>query len=304
MTTTELLVFFIPICGLFALDMWLHRRNPEQNFKQDLFLCITWIASALLFNLYIAHEHGTKDGLLFLTGYLVELSLSVDNLFVIMMIFSYFRVPKKHQHRVLFWGITGAFILRALFIFGGVAIVEKFHWMMYVFGAFLIFTGLKTLKEDKSESSISENKIVKVIKERLPFHPHFVGEHFWVKINSKWKATPLFLTLIVVEMTDVIFAVDSIPAILGITTDPFLVATSNFFAILGLRSMYFVLNRALEAFHYIKYALSFILVFVGIKMVIEPWYKVSISFSLTMIVSALVISGIFSYIHYKNDTPK
>ena len=159
MTTTELLVFFIPICGLFALDMWLHRRNPEQNFKQDLFLCITWIASALLFNLYIAHEHGTKDGLLFLTGYLVELSLSVDNLFVIMMIFSYFRVPKKHQHRVLFWGITGAFILRALFIFGGVAIVEKFHWMMYVFGAFLIFTGLKTLKEDKSESSISENKI-------------------------------------------------------------------------------------------------------------------------------------------------
>ncbi len=304
MTTTELLVFFIPICGLFALDMWLHRRNPEQNFKQDLFLCITWIASALLFNLYIAHEHGTKDGLLFLTGYMVELSLSVDNLFVIMMIFSYFRVPKKHQHRVLFWGITGAFILRALFIFGGVAIVEKFHWMMYVFGAFLIFTGLKTLKEDKSESSISENKIVKVIKERLPFHPHFVGEHFWVKINSKWKATPLFLTLIVVEMTDVIFAVDSIPAILGITTDPFLVATSNFFAILGLRSMYFVLNRALEAFHYIKYALSFILVFVGIKMVIEPWYKVSISFSLTMIVSALVISGIFSYIHYKNDTPK
>ena len=131
-----------------------------------------------------------------------------------------------------------------------------------------------------------------------------MGEHFWVKINSKWKATPLFLTLIVVEMTDVIFAVDSIPAILGITTDPFLVATSNFFAILGLRSMYFVLNRALEAFHYIKYALSFILVFVGIKMVIEPWYKVSISFSLTMIVSALVISGIFSYIHYKNDTPK
>jgi tellurite resistance protein TerC len=292
--------------------MWLHKRNPEQNFKQDLILCITWIATALLFNAYIAYAHGPQHGLLFLTGYLVELSLSVDNLFVIMMIFGYFRVPKKHQHRVLFWGIFGAFVMRALFIFTGVAIVQKFHWMMYLFGAFLIFTGLKTLKEDKSESSISENKIVNAIKQYLPFHPHFVGEHFWIKINSKWKATPLFLTLIVVEMTDVIFAVDSIPAILGITTDPFLVATSNFFAILGLRSMYFVLNRALEAFHYIKYALSFILVFVGIKMVIEPWYKVSISASLTLIISALVISGVFSYIHYKktqelekaNDTSK
>jgi len=300
---TEWLVFIAPIIALFSIDMWLHKKNPKQSFKQDLALTCVWIGAALAFNLFIAYAHGPHDGLLFLTGYLVELSLSVDNLFVIMIIFTYFNVPKQYQHRVLFWGIFGAFVMRGLFIVAGVSLIERFHWLMYFFGAFLIFTGIKTLYSEKSEASISENQLVKKIKEALPFHKHYVGDQFWVQINSKWKATPLFLTLIVVELTDLVFAVDSIPAILGITTDPFLVATSNFFAILGLRSMYFVLNRLLEAFHYLKYALAFILSFVGFKMIIEPWFHVPISLSLGAIIGSLTIAGIFSYIHYKNHLP-
>jgi len=237
----------------------------------------------------------------FLTGYLIEKSLSVDNLFVFIMLFTFFDVQPKYQHKVLFWGILGALILRAIFIFSGVALISKFHWIIYIFGAFLVFTGIKMLFHKDEGIVPDRNPLVRLFKKFFPVSEQIYGSKFFVKLNSKTVATPLFIVLLVVEFTDLIFAVDSIPAILAISNDTFIIFTSNVFAILGLRALYFALAGITKYFHYLKYGLSAILVFVGIKMVIVGYYKIPIVYSLLTILGILLLSVLASVMFKNNE---
>jgi len=239
---------------------------------------------------------GKAKALEFLTGYLIEKSLSIDNLFVFIMLFSFFNVDTKYQHKVLFWGILGALILRAIFIFAGVALISKFHWVIYLFGAFLVFTGFKMLFHKDEEIEPEKNPLVRLFKKFFPVSSEMHGNKFFVKVQAKTFATPLFIVLLVVEFTDLIFAVDSIPAILTISNDTFIIFTSNVFAILGLRALYFALAGITKYFHFLKYGLSAILVFIGIKMVIVSFYKIPISYSLLTILLILIISVLLSLI--------
>jgi tellurite resistance protein TerC len=223
----------------------------------------------------------------FVTGYLIEYALSVDNLFVFLVIFTYFAVPAEHQHRVLFWGILGALVLRGLFILAGAALLERFSWMIFVFGAFLVYTGIKLLAAGGTETDPAKNPVIHLARRYLRVTPRYHGREFFVRENGVLWATPLFLALLVVELTDVVFAVDSIPAIFAVTRDPFIVFTSNIFAILGLRSLYFLLADLMSRFHYLKYGLGLVLSFVGIKMLLSPWWHVPILFSLGVIVALL-----------------
>jgi tellurite resistance protein TerC len=237
----------------------------------------------------------------FLTGYVIEKSLSIDNLFVFIMIFSYFNVDKKYQHKILFWGIIGALIMRSIFIFAGVALINKFHWIIYIFGAFLVFTGVKMLFQKDEKMDPNKNPLVRLFKRFYPVTDTMHGDRFFVKINAKTFATPLFVVLLLVEFTDLIFAVDSIPAIMAITSDPFIIFTSNVFAILGLRALYFALAGITQYFHYIKYGLSAILVFVGVKMVMVDFYKIPVLISLFTILGILVISVVASLVFPKKE---
>jgi tellurite resistance protein TerC len=244
---------------------------------------------------------GEVKAMEFLTGYVIEKSLSIDNLFVFIMIFSYFNVDKKYQHKVLFWGILGALIMRSIFIFAGVALINKFHWIIYIFGAFLIFTGVKMLFQKDEKMDPNKNPLVKLFKRFYPVTDTMHGDRFFVKINAKTFATPLFVVLLLVEFTDLIFAVDSIPAIMAITSDPFIIFTSNVFAILGLRALYFALAGITQYFHYIKYGLSAILVFVGLKMAMVDFYKIPVMISLFTILGILVISVVASLLFPKKE---
>jgi tellurite resistance protein TerC len=226
----------------------------------------------------------------FFTGYLIEKSLSVDNIFVFILVFSYFGVPAKYQHKVLFWGIFGALVLRFLFIFLGVALIERFEWIVYIFGAFLVYTGLKMAFETEKEVHPEKNPILKLTRKFIPVTNTFSGPDFFTRVDGKLMATPLFVVLIVIETTDVVFAVDSIPAILAITTDQFLVYSSNAFAILGLRALYFALNGVMKLFSYLHYGLAAILSFVGIKMLIADFYHVPTPWALGFVAAALTIS--------------
>jgi tellurite resistance protein TerC len=245
---------------------------------------------------------GKEKAIEFLTGYVIEKSLSIDNLFVFIMLFSYFNIELKYQHKVLFWGIIGALIMRAIFIFAGVALINMFHWIIYVFGVFLIFTGAKMLSHKEKKIDPHKNPLVRLFKRFLPLTETMVGGKFFTKINGKRFATPLFVVLLIVEFTDLIFAVDSIPAILAISTDTFIIFTSNVFAILGLRALYFALAGITKYFHYLKYGLSAILVFVGVKMVIAGFFKIPILYSLITIVGILVTSVLLSILFPKNET--
>jgi tellurite resistance protein TerC len=240
----------------------------------------------------------------FLAGYLIELSLSVDNLFVFLMIFSFFKVPRQHQNRVLFWGIFGALVLRAIFIFAGAALINRFHWIMYIFGAFLVFTAVKMFFQKEEEPDPENSALVRILKKMIPISKDFHGDKFFVKENAKHLATPLFIVLVLVEMTDVIFAFDSIPAIFAVTKDPFIVFTSNVFAILGLRALYFCISGLMDRFVYLKLALSFILAFVGIKMLIVEYYKIPITASLLFIVLALAIAMLASILKTRKGSQK
>ncbi|RPJ10116.1 MAG: TerC family protein, partial [Deltaproteobacteria bacterium] len=232
----------------------------------------------------------------FLTGYLIEKSLSVDNIFVFLLIFSYFRVPPIHHHKVLFYGILGALIMRAMFIAMGITLVEKFHWIIYVFGAFLILTGIKMALEKDKEIHPERNPVLRLFRRLMPVTEEYEGSKFFVRRQGRRLMTPLFVVLLVIETTDVIFATDSIPAILAITVDPFIVYTSNVFAILGLRALYFALAGIMEMFHYLHYGLSAVLIFVGIKMLISDIYKVPIHIALGGIAGILLISVIASVV--------
>lgn len=285
---------------MLALDLGVfHRKVHAVSVKEALVWTGVWITLAMIFNLFVYFRFGEEKAVEFFTGYLIEKSLSVDNIFVIIMIFSYFQVADEYQHKVLFWGILGALVMRAIFIFSGIELIHRFHWLIYIFGGFLIFTGIKMLVSDDSKIEPEKNPLMRLARKVFSFTENFEGSNFFVKRNGKTLATPLFLVVILIEATDLIFAVDSIPAILAISEDPFIVYTSNVFAILGLRSLYFALSGIEKYFHYLKFGLSAILVFVGTKMCIVDFYKIPVEISLIVIIFVLAIAMISSVLFPK-----
>jgi len=295
--------FNLFILAMLALDLGLfHRKAHEVRVKEALAGSAVWIALALVFNAIVYFWRGPQAGLEFLTGYLIEYSLSVDNIFVFLIIFSYFQVPAKHQHKVLFWGILGALCMRAAFIMVGIALIHRFHWMIYVFGAFLVLTGIKMAVEKDKEVHPEKNPVLRLFKRFMPVADHYDEGRFFTRKNGIRMATPLFVVLLIVETTDVIFAVDSIPAILAVTHDPFIVYTSNAFAILGLRSLYFALSGIMKLFHHLRYGLAIILGFVGAKMILSDIYKIPIVTSLCVIAGVLVLSVVASLLWPKKET--
>lgn len=270
-------IFNILILGLLTLDLFVfHRKHEKSSLRQSFLWSFFWISLALLFNLFIYFWKGPQAGLEFFTGYLIEKSLSVDNLFVMALIFSYFKIPSKDQHAVLFWGVLGAFVMRILFILGGLALIGKFHGIIYVLGLFLIFTGGKLLFRKETRQDPQKSWGVKWIKKAFP------------------KITPFMLALVTIEYTDLVFALDSIPAILAITQDAFIVYTSNVFAILGMRSLYFVLAHFLKRFVHLTKGISVILIFIGLKMALSPYYVIPIHYALGIIVFILCVSVFYS----------
>jgi len=282
-------VFSAIVLGMLALDLGVfHRKAHKESLSEALIWSAVWISVALLFNLGVYLKFGPQKGMEFLAAYLIEKSLSVDNIFVFVAIFTYFAVDKVHQHRVLFWGILGALVMRGFFIYAGLAIIERFQWVTYVLGAFLVLTGYRFAREE-TEMNPEKNPVVRFFREIVPVTATFRGQSFFVHEHGHWLATPLFVVLLVVEVTDVIFATDSVPAVLSISHDPFIVYSSNVFAILGLRALYFVLAGAMVKFHYLRYGLAAILIFVGAKMLIHGFYHVPIGVSLG------VIGGLLSF---------
>jgi len=294
--------FNLFILAMLALDIGIfHKKSHEIRVREALIESGYWIALAMLFNGVIYFWQGREVALQFLTGYLIEKSLSVDNIFVFILIFAYFRVPAKYQHKILFWGIVGALVMRAVFIVVGIVLIHKFHWIIYVFGAFLVFTAIKLAVEKEKEIHPEHNRVLKFFRRFMPTTENYEGDKFFVKRSGKIWATPLFLVLLIVETTDVIFATDSIPAILAISHDPFIVYSSNAFAILGLRALFFALAGIMGMFHYLHYGLAAILGFVGLKMVFSDIYKIPIGVSLGVIVGALALSVIASLLWPKKD---
>lgn len=291
------IAFNVFVLGMLALDLGVfHRKAHAVSIKEASIWSGVWIALAMAFNLGVYFAWGQEKALEFLTGYVIEKSLSVDNLFVFLMIFQYFNTPIEYQHRVLFWGILGALILRAVFIAAGSALLANFHWMIYVFGGFLVITGIKMYLQGDEKIEPGKNPVVRMFERLVPVSRSYEGQKFFVRRDGKTHATLLMLVLIVVETTDVIFAVDSIPAIFAITQDPFIVYTSNVFAILGLRALYFMLARVMEMFTYLKVGLSVVLCFVGAKMMLVDIYKIPIGVSLSVIGGVLLLSIIASWL--------
>lgn len=297
-------VFISLVLSLLALDLGvLHKNSKEIGIRESLLMSGFYIAIGLAFGGWIWYQSGQQSAMEYVTGFVVEKSLAMDNIFIIAMIFSYFAIPRQYQHRVLLWGILGVIILRGIMIAGGAAIVENFHWVLYLFAAFLVFTGLKMLfSSDHDEADIGNNRILKFLRSRLPVTEKLHGEKFFVKETDattgklKTFVTPLFLALIMVEIADLIFAVDSIPAIFAITTDPFIVYTSNIFAILGLRALYFALAALIHRFAYLKYALAAVLVFVGSKIFVADMLGIAkippaVSLGVTVAILATGIIG-------------
>ena len=311
--------FIAFVIVMLVLDLTVfHKKDEVMKVKTALLWSAFWIGLAVIFNIGIYFVGGNfwgealakQKALEFLTGYLIEESLSVDNLFVFIMIFSFFGIEPKYQHRILFWGIIGAIVMRAIFIFAGVAIIEKFAWVMYIFGAFLIYTGIHMLfeKDDKKEFDPNKNIAVRLFRKIMPISHDKTHTNFFVRKNKVLYATPFFIALLLIEVSDLIFAIDSIPAVLSVSKDPFIVYTSNIFAILGLRSLYFALSGVMQYFRYLKFALAFILSFIGIKMCINEFTKemnyefhISNFVSLGLIVSALTLSILASVIVEKRS---
>jgi len=297
---------------LLALDLGVfHRKAHAVSMKEAIIWSIVWISLSLLFNLVIylfwdkmvpnsSYTNG-EAALAFLTGYLIEKSLSVDNIFVFILIFTYFAVPDRYQHRVLFWGILGALIMRGTLILVGSVLLETFHWVIYVFGAFLIFTGIRMARQQDEELNPDENPVVKFFRRFVPVTENYEDDKFFFRRAGKLFATPLFLVLLVVESTDLVFAVDSIPAIFAVTRDPFIVYTSNVCAILGLRALYFLLANVMHQFEYLKLGLAVVLSFIGVKMLLIDIYKIPVAISLAVVASVLTISIVASLIKSRKD---
>lgn len=314
--------FVVCVIIFLALDLGVfHRKARVVRFKEALGWTTLWISLAMAFFGALVPTRGKEEAFEFLTGYVVELSLSMDNVFVIALIFAYFRVPSEYQHRVLFWGILGALIMRGIMIGAGAALVARFHWTLYLFGAFLVYSGVKMLFVDQEGVHPEKNPVIKLARRLFPVSHEFDGQKFTTVIRTGTAAmtegsgnvstvvegtqralTPLALVLVMVETTDLVFALDSIPAIFGITTKKFIVFTSNVFAILGLRSLYFVLAGMIEYFRYLKYGLSIVLIFIGVKMLLEYWHiKLSTIFSLGVVAAIIFISIIFSWIAARRE---
>lgn len=284
--------FNIFVLLLLALDLGvLHRNEKPITVRHALLLSLGYIVLALIFAVGIFIFQGSDAGYQFLTGYLIEKSLSVDNIFVFVLIFTHFAVPPQYQYRVLFWGILGALLLRGTLILVGAAIIDAFHWVIYLFGAFLIVTGIKMLTTIGKEPDVENNRIVLFMRRNFRVTETFVGSHFFVKQNGVWLITPLFIVLVLIELTDVVFALDSIPAIFAITKDPFIVYSSNVFAILGLRALYFALAGIIHRFHYLKYGLSLVLVIVGAKMVLNAWFGTKVIPTETALLTTAALVG-------------
>jgi TerC family integral membrane protein len=297
--------FNLFVLAMLALDLGVfHRKSHAVSGKEALTWSLVWISLSLVFNVIIyffwdrmmpeSSYTNAEAALAFFTGYLIEKSLSVDNIFVFILIFSFFGVPAAYQHRVLFWGILGALLMRGALIAVGAALLEQFHWIIYVFGAFLIFTGIRMALHREEEIHPDQNPVVKFFKKLMPVTEQFEKDKFFIRRAGKILATPLFLVLLIVESTDLVFAVDSIPAIFAVTREPFIVYTSNVFAILGLRALYFLLANVMDKFQYLKLGLSAVLTFIGIKMVIVDLYHIPVGISLAIVASILTISVLAS----------
>lgn len=297
--------FNLFVLGMLAIDLGIfHRTSHAVSVKEASIWTGVWVSLALAFNVGIyfywsalvpgSSYSNSEAALAFFTGYLIEKSLSVDNVFVFALIFSYFAVPAVYQHRVLFWGILGALVMRAAMILAGAALIKEYHWIIYIFGIFLIFTGIKMALDKGEKLDPESNPVVKLVRKLIPVTQDYQGDRFFVRHAGKLMATPLFLVLVMIETSDLVFAVDSIPAIFAVTQDPFIVYTSNVFAILGLRSLYFVLAGVMDKFHYLKLGLAVILTFVGGKMVLVDIYKIPIPVSLGVIIGVLAIAVVAS----------
>lgn len=299
------IIFNVFVLALLVLDLFiLNKKNEPTSIKSSLWWSAFWVGLALAFNLFVYFWKGEKAAFEFLTGYLIEESLSVDNLFVFMLIFNYFKVPPEHQRKVLFWGIIGALVLRAVFIIVGVSLINQFQFTIYILGAFLVITGIRMAINKDKEIHPEKNPIITLINKFIRVTPHYHGGKFFVRINHVLHATPLLIVLLVVETTDIIFAADSIPAILAVTTDTFIVYTSNVFALLGLRSLYFALAGIMELFHYIHYGLSVILVFIGVKLLISEQYHVDMRYALIFVAGVLLLSVLLSIIFPQKPADK
>lgn len=295
--TTLWVGFNLFVLIMLVLDLGVfHRKSTVISIKNALLWTSVWVFMAFLFNVFVYYYFGEEKAFEFFTGYLIEKSLSVDNIFVIILIFSYFNVPPAYQHKVLFWGILGALVMRVGFILAGVELIHKFHWLIYIFGGFLIFTGIRILTQDDSKFDPEKNPVVKFVRKLFRVTPTFEEDKFFVRRDRLLWATPLFVVVVMIEATDLIFAVDSIPAILAISDDSFIVYTSNVFAILGLRSLYFALAGIDKYFIYLKYGLSVILIFVGVKMCISDFYKIPVEISLAFIILTLSLAVLASMV--------
>jgi len=284
------------ILAMLALDLGVfHRKAHEVRFKEAVGWSVFWIGLALAFNAWVAYAFGPQKGMEFLTGYLIEKALSVDNVFVFLVIFTTFSVPAAYQHRVLFWGVVGALVMRAIFIAAGAAALEAFHGIIYFFGALLLFTGIKLLVQRNHEEHPERNPVFRLLQRFIPSTSEYHGQRFWVRLDGRRLATPLFTVLLLIEFTDVVFAVDSIPAIFAVTRDPFIVFTSNIFAILGLRALYFCLAGFVGRLRYLKVGLALVLIFVAIKMMLTDFYKIPIHLSLlavTLLLGGSVVASL------------
>lgn len=290
MNSTAWILFNGLILALLALDLfWFNRKAHEISIKEALAWSAFWIGLAVLFNIFIYYWLGTKAALEFTAGYLIEKSLSVDNLFVFLMLFGYFKVPSIYQHKVLFWGILGAIVFRAIFIFAGIELLNRFHFTVYILGGFLVFAGLKMIFQKEKEIHPEKNPILRLMRKLVPVTSDYHGGNFWVKQRGLLHATPMLAVLLIVETTDIVFAVDSVPAVLAVSKDPFIVYSSNIFAILGLRSLYFALSGIMNLFHYLKFGLALILVFVGAKITLSSWWHLEIGWALGVV--GLILFG-------------
>ena len=293
--TIAWILFHVFVAAMLYLDLaCFHKESHEIRIREAVGWSVFWIALALIFCAGVWRIEGPQRGMQFLSGYLLEKSLSVDNLFVFLLIFSYFKVPAAYQHKVLFWGIFGALGMRALFIFSGVALIQRFEGILYIFGGFLVYSGFKLFFESDKEVEPEKNPAVLAVRKLLPVTSDYEKDRLFVRRDQKLWATPLFVVLLVIETTDILFAIDSIPAVLAISRDPFIVYTSNIFAILGLRALYFALAGVMKLFHYLHYGLGAILIFVGVKMLASHYFQISTGVSLAIIGGVLIFSVILS----------
>jgi len=293
------ILFNLFVVAMLALDLGvLNRRSHRVGFREALAWSAVWIALAAAFAVLELFWHGRAQALQFVTGYVIELSLSVDNLFVFLVIFRYFKVPDQYQHKVLFWGILGALVMRGVFILAGVGLIRRYSWITYAFGAVLVYSGLKLLRQGETEIHPEKNPVLRLFRRVFPVTKEYVGGKFFTQ-NGGLYATPLLVVLLVVETTDVLFAVDSIPAVLAITLNAFIVYTSNVFAILGLRAMYFALAGMMDLFHYLHYGLSVVLIFIGLKMLASHYVEIPTGWALIIVLFVLGVSVLASLLNPK-----